>query len=71
MVKVRETHDEGELAVIKSLLDANGIVYFVQNEYFGSLYPGAALPCNTRVVMVEESDAMRAEVLLEELDRGD
>jgi hypothetical protein len=69
MVKLRESHDEGELAVIKSLLDANDIAYFVQNEHFGSLYPGTALSFNTRVVMVEESDAIRAEILLAELDR--
>jgi hypothetical protein len=58
-----------ELAVIKSLLDANDIVYFVQNEHFGSLYPGTVVSFNTRVVMVEESDAVRAEILLAELDR--
>jgi hypothetical protein len=69
MVKLRESHDEGELAIIKSLLDANDIVYFVQNEHFGSLYPGAALQFNTRVLMVDESDALKAEILLRELDR--
>jgi hypothetical protein len=69
MVKLRESHDEGELAVIKSLLEANNIEYFVQNEHFGSLYPGSVLPFNTRILMVEESDARRAEILLGELDR--
>jgi hypothetical protein len=69
MVKLRESHDEGELALIKSLLEANDIRYFVQNEYFGSLYPGPVLPFNTRVLMVEESDARKAEILLAELDR--
>jgi hypothetical protein len=69
MVKLRESHDEGELALIKSLLEANDIEYFVQNEYFGSLYPGSVLPFNTRILMVEESDARRAEILLAELDR--
>jgi putative signal transducing protein len=68
MVNVRESHDEGELALIKSLLDANQIRYFIQNEHFGSLYPGVALSFNTRVVMVEETDAARAKALLSELD---
>jgi hypothetical protein len=69
MVKLRESHDEGELAVIRSLLDGNGIAYFIQNEHFGSLYPGSVLPFNTRVLMVGEDDAARAETLLSELDR--
>ncbi|MBI4401337.1 MAG: DUF2007 domain-containing protein [Nitrospirae bacterium] len=64
MVKLIESNDEGELALIKSLLDGNGITYFVQNEHFGSLYPGLALSFNTRVVMVSESDLGRAETLI-------
>jgi hypothetical protein len=69
MVKLRESHDEGELAVIQSLLDGNNIAYFIQNEHFGSLYPGSALSFNTRVLMVGEADIARAETLLRELDR--
>ena len=44
--KVFECYDEGELSVIKSLLEANGIPYFVQNEHFGSLYPGVSMSFN-------------------------
>ncbi len=40
MVKLIEPQDVGELALIKSLLDGNGIAYFVQNEHLGSLLPG-------------------------------
>jgi Putative prokaryotic signal transducing protein len=69
MVKLRESHDEGELAVIQSLLDANNIAYFIQNEHFGSLYPGSVLSFNTRILMVRESDIEKAETLLRELDR--
>lgn len=64
LVKLVELYDEGQLALIKSLLEGSGIVYFVQNEHFGSLYPGVALPFNTRVVMVDESDVGRAQTLL-------
>lgn len=67
MVKLIEPQDEGELALIKSLLEGNDIPYFVQNEHFGSLYPGLPLPFNARVVMVEESDIGRAATLLGEL----
>jgi hypothetical protein len=70
MVKLIEPYDEGELALIKSLLEGSDIPYFVQNEHFGSLYPGLALPFNARVVMVDESDLGRAETLLEELTAG-
>ncbi|MEW6543260.1 MAG: DUF2007 domain-containing protein [Nitrospirota bacterium] len=64
MVKLIEPRDEGELALIKSLLDGNGIQFFVQNEHFGSLYPGLPLPFNRRVVMVHEADLDRAETLM-------
>jgi hypothetical protein len=67
MVKLIEPKDEGELILIKSLLDANDISYFVRNEHFGSLYPGLALPFNSRVVMVYQSDLGRAETLLSRL----
>lgn len=67
IVKLIEPQDEGELALIKSLLDGNNIQYFVHNEYFGSLYPGLSLPFNRRVVMVEESDFGRAGTLLGKL----
>lgn len=64
MVKLAELHDEGQLALLKSLLDGNGITYFILNEHFGSLYPGSASPLNARVVMVPESELGRAETLL-------
>lgn len=67
LVKLVELHDEGQLALLKSLLDGNGIVYFVRNEYFGSLYPGSASPLNARVVMVPASELGRAETLLGQL----
>ena len=64
MVKLIVPQDEGELALIKSLLDGNGIRYFVHNEHFGSLYPGLPLPFNRRQVMVDEVDLDRAIVLM-------
>jgi len=64
MVKLIEPLDQGELAFVKSLLDANGIRYFVQNEHFGSLYPGLPSVCS---VMVDETDAKRAGKLVRRL----
>ncbi len=60
-VKLIETQNPGELALIKSLLDGNGITYFVQNEHLGALYSIPILPC---VVMVDEPDLLRAQTLL-------
>ena len=65
LVTLCESGDVGELALIKSLLDGNGIRYAVQHEHVGALYPGVAL-LGSRV-MVEERDKQRAEVLLSRL----
>lgn len=67
MVCLIEPRDEGELALVKSLLDGNGIPYFVKNENFGSLYPGFPLPFNRREVMVHEDDLGRAATLCRNL----
>jgi hypothetical protein len=64
MIALIEPQDEGQLAVVRSLLDANDIRYYVKNEWFGSLYPGFPLPFNQRVIMVLEDDYVRAEILL-------
>jgi hypothetical protein len=68
MVTLLETGSPGELAFVKSLLDGNGIDYFVRNEHFGSLYAGvASLAC---AVMVQEWDFERAATLLSKLREG-
>jgi hypothetical protein len=55
----------GELAMITSLLEGSGIPYVVQNEHVSSLYPG--LPILNPSIMVDESDHLRAKVLLSRL----
>lgn len=71
MLPLIEPLDEGELALITSLLDGNGIRHFVQNEHFGGLYPGLSLPFNRRLVMVDEQEYERAGLLMRELRRGE
>lgn len=58
-------HDLGELAIIKSLCEANDISCLFQDEHVSSLYPGVLeLRCQ---VMVSESDWKRAGTLLSRL----
>ncbi len=68
LVTLIECHDEGELCLIRSLLTGNDIDFFVQNDHFGSLYPGPLIPFNTRVVLVPEEELGRAQVLLSQLE---
>ncbi len=63
-VELIKPENPGELAFIKSLLDGNGIEYYVQNEHLGGLYNLPVLPC---VVMVDEWDESRATILLSKL----
>lgn len=65
LVILCEPGDVGELALIKSLLDGNGISYIVHHEHIGALYPGVSLLCSR--VMVAEGDKRRAEILLSRL----
>jgi len=54
-----------QLAVAESLLEANGIPYFVHNAGFGGLYPGIQIDLiNVRTIMVPPSAADAAKELL-------
>ena len=58
-------HDIGELAIIKSLCEANGISSLFLDEHVSSLYPGVLEPrCQ---VMVDESEWERADTLFSRL----
>jgi hypothetical protein len=64
MTKLLIPRDENELMLLTSLLEGNGIEFFVQNEYFGGLYPGLNIfPFNERVILVAEADFDRASLL--------
>ena len=65
LVTLCEPGDVGELTLIKTLLDGNGIVYAVHHEHMGALYPG--VPLLGSRVMVAEADKQRAEILLSRL----
>lgn len=58
---IYETAREDEIALIKSLLDAEKINYFVENDHF--LYRGECLPM---IVKVEEGQLEKAEEVLKD-----
>lgn len=60
-VQLIEPQDPGELALVKSLLQANRIEYYVHNEHFGGLYN---LPVMPYAVMVRRTDRTRATTLV-------
>ena len=54
-----------QLAVAESVLEANGIPYFVHNRGYGGLYPGMQLDLlNVRTIMVPPSAADAAREIL-------
>jgi len=62
-VPVLETHNAGDRVFIKSILDAEGIVYFVQGEYVAP-YLFNALPMR---FMVRKDQADRAREILKDI----
>lgn len=60
---VIETHNAGDRVFIKSLLDAEGIVYFIQGEYVAP-YLFNALPMR---VMVKKDQADKAREILQDI----
>jgi hypothetical protein len=63
-VPVLETHNAGDRVFIKSILDAEGIVYFIQGEHVAP-YLFNALPMR---VMVRDDQAARAREILNDFD---
>ena len=50
-----------DLAIVESLLRAEGITFFVHNEHFGAMEIGPSIPLvNERTVLVAEEDYDRA-----------
>lgn len=64
MIKLFSPANEAELALIRGLLDAEGIPYFVQNDHFGSLWAGPWVDFNAKTVFVPEAYADQASRLV-------
>jgi len=62
-VLLLETHNAGDRVFIKSILDAEGIVYFIQGEYVAP-YVFNALPMR---LMVRKDQAEQAREILQDI----
>ena len=76
VVRVYTPRSEAELGALRALLQAEGISCHVQNEHFGSVYPGMAVGgFNSTPILVAEQDAERAlelvQAFLADTDPGD
>lgn len=72
MIKLFSPENEVQLALAKSLLEAEGIPFFVHNDHFGSLYVGIQIEfLNRKTIMVDEAYEARArEVMADFLDNA-
>ncbi len=65
MLELYSPNNEVELAMLKSVLDAEGINYFVRNEKFGSLEIGPKIELlNKKMIMVQDDQYEKAKELL-------
>lgn len=65
MVNLYSPNSEMELAMIKSLLDAEEVNYFVKNENFGSMEVGPQIALfNKKMITVQDSQHERASELI-------
>jgi len=65
LVRLTEPYNVSEQVILQSLLEGNGIAYWIHHENVSSLYPG--IPALTSQVLVQEQDYRRAELLLQRL----
>ena len=72
MEKIFDPQNEAELAVVKSLFEAEGIQYFVQNDNFGSILVGPQISnYNVKTILVPGEYADRARDIVAELRKRD
>jgi hypothetical protein len=67
MIKLYSPQNEVELSFIKSILDGEGIPYFVHNDHYGSLKTGPRIDLlNAKTIMVGEEYFDHAKDLIED-----
>lgn len=71
MIKFYSPDTESELAIIKSLFDAEDIHYFVLNDHFGTLRVGPKIDLfNAKVIYVSENDVERAKDIFQQFHKN-
>ena len=66
MHKIYSPETEFDLTFIKSLLEAEGVEYFVQNDHFGSLEIGPVINLyNSKNIFVSEKDIDKSKEIIE------
>jgi Putative prokaryotic signal transducing protein len=69
MKKIYSARNEAELAVVRSILESEGISYYVHNEAFGSLVVGPRIDkYNTKSIMVADESAEQALEIVKQFD---
>jgi hypothetical protein len=65
MIKLYSPRSEGETALLKSILGAAAIPYFVHNDFFGSLRVGPQVDLlNMKTIMVPRAFRHQAQALI-------
>jgi len=65
MIDLYSPQNEVELALLKSILDSEGIKYFVRNDNFGSMEVGPRIGLfNAKMIEVQDDHYERAKELL-------
>jgi hypothetical protein len=65
MIELYSPRNEAELAIIKSLLNGEGIDFFVRNDHFGSLEVGLRVELfNVKMIFVHAEQYDRARELI-------
>ena len=67
MKKLYSPENDSELAIIRSILDGEGIQHFVHNDHFGTLKVGPKIDLlNAKTIMVSEDQYERAKEIVED-----
>ena len=65
MIKLYSPENEVQLAILKSLFEAEGIPIFVHNDNFGSMRTGMQIELlNQKTIMVNEQDYESAQAVI-------
>jgi hypothetical protein len=68
MKKLYSPNNDSELVLIKSILDGEGIQYFVHNDHFGTLKVGPRIELfNAKTIMVAETHFEKAKEIIDDL----